>query len=81
MERTPAVRIFSRWRKKQGMAMSVDRRPNIDALAAAIARSPIVVRHAISRRRLPAGFEAVDAAILGWIAAEARRVGRGLVRM
>lgn len=30
---------------------------------------------------LPAGFDMVDAAILEWIAAEGRRVGRSLVRM
>jgi hypothetical protein len=63
------------------MAMPSYRRPDVEALTTAIARSPIVVAHAVVRRRLPAGFDAIDAAILGWIAAEARRVGRGLVRI
>ena len=45
----------------------------IAEITAAIARSPIVrapaPRHA---RRLPAGFDEVDVAILEWIAAEGR---------
>ncbi len=54
--------------------------PDLDTLAAAIARSQIVVRQpAPGARRLPLGFEAVDVAILEWIAAEGRRVGRRLV--
>jgi hypothetical protein len=60
--------------------MPADQRPDLETLAAAIARSPIIVERAVVRR-LPVGFEAIDAAILGWIAAEARRVGCGLVRM
>jgi hypothetical protein len=48
-------------------------------LEAIIAHSQIVV-HAPARpaRPLPAGFEAVDLAILEWIAAEGRRAGRRL---
>ena len=45
-----------------------------------IARSQIVVADRTPRRRLPAGFDDVDIAILDWIAAEGRRVGRSLVR-
>jgi hypothetical protein len=60
-------------------------RPDLEALAAVIARSPIVVARVVARlqpdRRLPAGFEDVDVAILEWIAAEGRRAGRGLVRL
>jgi hypothetical protein len=41
------------------------------ALTAVIERSPIRVREA--RSRLPAGFDAVDIAVLDWIAAQARR--------
>jgi hypothetical protein len=44
----------------------------IEALAAAIAHSPIVVPRPATR--LPAGFDAVDRAILEWIAAEARQL-------
>jgi hypothetical protein len=61
--------------------MPANQRPDLETLAAAIARSEIVVERAMVLRRLPVGFEAIDAFILGWIAAEARRVGRGLVRM
>jgi hypothetical protein len=42
----------------------------VEALIAAIARSPIVVARPAAR--LPAGFDDVDVAILNWIAAEAR---------
>ena len=44
--------------------------PTLEALIAAIARSPIVVARPMLR--LPAGFDDVDVAILNWIAAEAR---------
>jgi hypothetical protein len=48
-------------------------------LVAIIAHSEIVVRApAKLARSLPAGFEAVDLAILEWIAAEGRRAGRRL---
>jgi hypothetical protein len=49
-------------------------------LTAAIARSPIVVAPQRAPR-LPAGFEEVDAAILEWIAGEARRIGHRLPLM
>jgi len=51
-------------------------RHRLEALAAAIARSPIVVKRRAPR--LPAGFDEADVVILEWIAAEARRLGRGL---
>ena len=54
---------------------------DLETLAAVIARSQIVVADRTSSRRLPAGFDSVDVAILDWIAAEGRRAGRGLVRM
>ena len=68
------------------MAMPADQRSELETLAAAIARSEIFVERAIVGRatvcrRLPAGFEPIDAAILAWLAAEARRFGRDLVRM
>jgi hypothetical protein len=69
------------------MAIITDeQRADIETLRALIACSPIVVRCRKARQclqgpSLPAGFDRVDAAILGWIAAEGRRVGRGLVRM
>ena len=50
-----------------------------EMLVAAIAHSQIVmVRPA---KRLPDGFDDVDAAILDWIAAEGHRLGRGFARM
>jgi hypothetical protein len=52
---------------------------NLAMLVAAIARSQILVRRpAKPAPPLPAGFEAVDRAILEWIAAEGRRAGRPL---
>ena len=52
------------------MAM-VEVGPDLETLAAVIARSPIVVAEA--KRRLPAGYDAVDVAILDWILDENRR--------
>lgn len=53
---------------------------NLATLVAVIAHSRIVVREpARPARPLPTGFEAVDLAILEWIAAEGRRAGRRLV--
>jgi hypothetical protein len=50
--------------------------PDLGTLAAVIARSPIVVATARPEaRRLPAGFDHTDIAILEWIAAEGRRAG------
>jgi hypothetical protein len=58
------------------MATSTDR-PDLETLAAVIARSPIVVAGpALRLALLPAGFDEVDLVILGWIAAEGRRIGR-----
>jgi hypothetical protein len=56
----------------------IEDRPTIATLAALIARSPIATPPAA---RLPAGFDAADAAILAWIAAEGRRTGRNFVLM
>jgi hypothetical protein len=60
-------------------------RSDLETLVAAIARSPIVVVRILARlapmRRLPAGFEKVDVAILDWIAAEGRRASRSLLRL
>jgi hypothetical protein len=54
---------------------------DLETLATVIACSPIVVPRAVARRRLPAGFEDLDLAILDWIAAEGARARRSLVRM
>ena len=55
------------------------------ALAAVVARSPIVVTRPRQpvwpARRLPAGFDDVDAAILDWIAAEGRRAEHRFILM
>jgi hypothetical protein len=60
----------------------------VATLVAMIARSPIrltaparPLRCRLDEARLPAGFEEVDVAILDWIAAEARRMGRRVVLM
>jgi hypothetical protein len=54
--------------------------PTVEMLAAVIAHSQIVV--ARPRRPvtcLPVGFDDIDIAVLDWIAAEGRRLGRGLL--
>ncbi len=68
--------------------MAIDEQDTLlETLTAVIARSPIVVAERSARpppparRRLPAGFDEVDVAILDWIAAEARRTGRSLIPM
>jgi hypothetical protein len=70
--------------------MTPEQRPDIETLALAIARSPIVVARAASakalardplRLRLPEGFEDADLAILRWLVEERRRAGYVLVRM
>ena len=62
------------------MKPSIDQdRVTLEMLAATIAHSQIVV--AAPAKRLPDGFDDVDVAILDWIAAEGRRVGRSFVRM
>jgi hypothetical protein len=60
------------------MKMDLDR-PDLDTLAAVIAHSQIVV--AAPGRRLPAGFDEVDIAILDWIVAETRYAGRSYLPM
>jgi hypothetical protein len=49
-------------------------RAGLEALAAAIAHSPIVLPRPAPL--LPAGFGEIDLAILNWIAAEARQLRR-----
>ncbi|MGD0335187.1 MAG: hypothetical protein ABSA90_18330 [Xanthobacteraceae bacterium] len=51
----------------------------LEMLVAAIAHSQIVVEG--PAKRLPDGFDDVDAAILDWIATEGQRFGRSFVRM
>ena len=65
------------------MSLAEDNDPIAPAtLAAVIAHSQIIVAApAAPARQLPAGFDAVDVAILDWIAAEGRRLGRDFVRM
>lgn len=58
----------------------------VATLVALIAASPIVVTAnstgtATSQRDVPAGFDAIDIAILDWIVAEGHRAGRRLLRM
>ncbi len=56
--------------------------PDLQDLVAVIARSQIVVAAApMDISRFPAGFDEIDIAILEWIAREARRAGRALLRM
>jgi len=50
-------------------------------LVAVIGHSQIVVPKRLSAIRLPAGFDAIDLAILDWIAAEGRRAGRSFISM
>lgn len=61
---------------------------DIQALVLLIAHSQIVVAAPAGEaapvgksRLLPAGFDEVDIAILEWIAAEGRRLGRGMARL
>ena len=60
--------------------------PDLGTLAAVIAHSQIVVAATADCPRLsdhcslPDGFGEVDIAVLEWIAAEGRRVGRELAR-
>ena len=57
----------------------------LDRIVAVIGRSPIVVSHVCSSAArlaaLPDHFDKVDLAILDWLAAEGRRIGRHVVRM
>lgn len=53
--------------------------PTVETLAAVIAHSQIIFAQLRrSPSRLPAGFDDVDIAVLDWIAAEGRRLGRSL---
>ena len=52
----------------------------IEALAAVIAHSQIVVPQPRPTPSLPAGFDDSDIAVLDWIAAEGRRLGHGILR-
>jgi hypothetical protein len=61
------------------MSAMIEHRPTIAALTALIARSPIAATRPAAH--LPVGFDAVDAAILAWIAAEGRPTGRRLALM
>lgn len=54
--------------------------PGLETLAAVIAGSPIIVAAALRIAPLPAGFDDVDIAILRWIAADSRRLGRSVLR-
>jgi hypothetical protein len=54
---------------------------DLGTLAAVVACSPIIVARPSRCRRLPAGFDEADLAILEWIAAEGRRVGGSFLRM
>lgn len=57
-------------------------RPALKTLAAVISHSQIVLAQPETRTaRLPAGFDELDLAILDWIAAEGRRIGRGIALM
>jgi hypothetical protein len=54
----------------------------LDLIIAVIAGSEIAaVAPAARQASLPAGFEAVDVAVLDWIAGEGRRIGRSFTRM
>jgi len=62
------------------MKFSMDQDPvGVEALVAAIARSPIIVLPPVTL--LPAGFGGVNLAFLNWLAAEARRMRRSLSLM
>ncbi len=66
------------------MTLAITERADVKTLAAVIARSQIVVTPVLPQlrqSRLPENFDATDLAILDWIAAEGRRVGRSLVRI
>jgi len=66
--------------RKVPMKLSIDQDDvTLEILVAAIAHSQIVVE--APAKRLPGGFDNVDAAILDWIAAEGHRLGRGFARM
>jgi hypothetical protein len=54
----------------------------VESIFAAIARSQIIVPNPYRTvSSLPPGFDFVDIAVLDWIAAEDRRLGRALLAM
>ena len=55
------------------MTMALDR-PDLETLAAVIAHSQIVVAAPV--KRLPAGFDEADVAVLDWIITESRHLSR-----
>jgi hypothetical protein len=58
----------------------MDQNPvSVETIAATIAGSPIVVLPPVTL--LPAGFDAVDLAILNWLAGEALRLRRSFALM
>ncbi len=64
------------------MMLATQQRPDVETLAAVIARSQIVVVRALPLpivRSLPENFDETDLAILEWIAAEGRRASRAFV--
>jgi hypothetical protein len=57
-------------------------RPALDLIIAVIACSEIIAAAPSAKTiSLPAGFDDVDAAVLNWIVAEGRRIGRSFARM
>jgi hypothetical protein len=57
-------------------------RATVEVLAAMIAHSQIVLTQpAEPTPPLPAGFDEIDIAVLEWIAAEGRRLGRSPLQM
>jgi len=66
--------------KWAAMKCPMDQNPvSVEAIAATIAGSPIVVVPPVTL--LPAGFEEVDVAILNWLAAEAQLTRRSFALM
>jgi hypothetical protein len=55
--------------------------PIIAGISVVIAHSQTVVAQPRAVPSLPAGFDCADIAVLDWIAAEERRLGRGLLPM
>jgi hypothetical protein len=81
-KRVPRLcRIAALWQPASHYRVPVMQRNHstIATLTETIARSPIVVVR--PHVRLPAGYAEVDVAVLEWIAAEGRRVGRGFPLM
>ena len=76
--RPETVELFHHHGEQRGWgtakAIMVQKLPTVRKLTAAIARSPIIAARPVMR--LPDHFESVDAAILEWIAAEARSIRR-----